>query len=198
MLNSGFQISKAASSAVIIAFLIILKLPFLLSCESDSMLTDLNDFEEEEIQFTNYTLSCTNFYFAAANESLSEFLIIDGDLEEQLPDTLTYIFDLSGPESPEVYVESYPFEDGSEYAGCFPYCNDAICGDFDYTADRWEAISGEIELERSEIEVVNEQINWLNYTIKIEIKNAVFEYNGQQLEIELLKFEEISMGRPIG
>lgn len=198
MLKNDLHILKDFPSAIIFAFLVILKLSLIISCDSDSMLADSNDFDEEKISFTNYTMSCTNFYFAAANESLSEFLIIDGDLEEQLPDTLTVTFDLSGPEAPEVYVESYPFDDGSGYAGCLPYCNDAVCADFNYTTERWEAISGELELKRSEIEVVNEQINWLNYTITIEIKNAAFEYNGQQLEIELLKFKEISMGRPIG
>jgi len=158
--------------------------------ESDSKI------KTKEIIFDTAPRGCQNFCVIINNQNWSEFLIIRGDTDSLLPDTTMHEFVVPGTSNLDISVDSYAIEDGTSLAGCFSYCNDAICSEevFNLTPTTWKLKEGFVMMQRSPIEEVQ---TIRNHNITIVIKDAVFELDNQELLIEELTINDVPVGDPV-
>ncbi len=185
---------KTVVLALLTGFMLIFSASIVTSCSEDSIPVNVEpDIVDTEI-FDGFVHSCQHFLASVPNSTWNEFLIITGNTQELMPDTESHSYNLSDAENLSIAIHQYHFDDGTDKAGCFEYCNDVVCGSVDLSKDIWEAIEGTVILQRTEIEKDDPQI--INhYTIDITVQDPVFLIDGDRFEAESFLYEDVGAGR---
>ena len=192
--KSSLKERKTVILALLTGFLLIFSVSTVTSCSEDSIPVNAEpDIVDTEI-FDGFMQSCLHFLASVTNSTWNEFLIITGNTQELMPDTESHSYDLSDTENLSIAIHQYHFDDGTDKAGCFEYCNDVVCGGVDLSKDIWEAVEGTVILQRTEIELDDPQIT-NHYTIDVTVHDPVFMIDGTRFEAESFSFEEVGAGR---
>lgn len=145
--------------------------------------------------FTEKARGCGNFFVFKHDALFTNFLVVHGDTQSLLTDTTQVVFDLETTPGLTLYLDEYGFDDGTEYAGCFHYCNDVICSDVNEmltdNLDRWSAEKGVIEMKRSTIDTTG---FFNTYQLDVVIREAELQFENQTLILENIVFESVPVG----